>query len=375
MFGGGLESLSAPLLPAAVLVTDSCGLIQMANSAAAELLQLRIDRLVGKQLFAFVAPADREALRRALSNGDTADGALRTVATVQRRQGEPVGVEIALTSRHSGGAEEREATWVILEQRVAATDDDHVSHGMRVARAVAQIAQLGLTKEDPAVLGDIVHACQCAFSRPVGVSLALGDPGYPSHVATDSQLAQSVDGAQVIAGEGPSHTAWLGHVSVSSANLLQDDRWPRLRSQLGSSSVRSVLAVPIRVGDAPLGVLNVYSEDDSLADDTAEEGAGLLGATIAAVLRKADVLSDLESSTKQLQTALESRSTIDQAKGMVMAGRGCGPDEAFQALVEISSRTNLKLRDIAARMVEEASQGNKVLPDQRSDGGRSSVAD
>lgn len=374
MFGGGLESLNAPLLPAAVLVTDSCGLIQMANSAAAELLQQRIDRLVGKQLFAFVAPTDRATLRRLLADGDPADRALRTVATVHRRQGETVGVEIALTSRHNGDAGSREATWVLLEQRVAAVDPRDAS-GLRLARAVAEIAQLSLTKDLPAVLGNVVHVCERAFPRPVGVSIGLGDPGYPSHVATDSQLAQSVDGAQVIAGEGPSQTAWLGRVCVSSANLLRDDRWPRLRSQLGSSSVCSVVAVPICVDDTALGVLNVYSEDDSLADGAAEESAGLLGTTVAAVLRKADVMSHLESSTRQLQTALESRSTIDQAKGMIMASRGCGADEAFQTLVEISSRTNVKLRDVAARMVEEVSQGNKVLLDQRRDGGRSSVVD
>jgi AmiR/NasT family two-component response regulator len=43
---------------------------------------------------------------------------------------------------------------------------------------------------------------------------------------------------------------------------------------------------------------------------------------------------------------------IDQAKGMVMARLGIDADEAFARLVKLSSHLNVKLRDLAALIVE-----------------------
>jgi hypothetical protein len=52
-----------------------------------------------------------------------------------------------------------------------------------------------------------------------------------------------------------------------------------------------------------------------------------------------------------LQTAMDSRAQIEQAKGVLMASRHCTPEEAFQMMVQASQRNNEKLRVIAARIV------------------------
>ncbi len=56
--------------------------------------------------------------------------------------------------------------------------------------------------------------------------------------------------------------------------------------------------------------------------------------------------------TSQLEEALESRTTIGQAIGLLMAHEGLRPDEAFQKLVRVSQNANIKLRDIAARYLD-----------------------
>jgi AmiR/NasT family two-component response regulator len=55
-----------------------------------------------------------------------------------------------------------------------------------------------------------------------------------------------------------------------------------------------------------------------------------------------------------LDRALISRQEIDEAKGVVIAQRGCTPDEAFAFLAELSQRQNVKLRDLAHRIVAQA---------------------
>jgi AmiR/NasT family two-component response regulator len=58
-----------------------------------------------------------------------------------------------------------------------------------------------------------------------------------------------------------------------------------------------------------------------------------------------------------LREALRTRTLIGQAVGLLMAEKGLSTDEAFAKLVERSSHSNLKLRDVAARMVELADAG------------------
>jgi ANTAR domain len=46
---------------------------------------------------------------------------------------------------------------------------------------------------------------------------------------------------------------------------------------------------------------------------------------------------------------------IEQAKGIVMAQQGCGPEEAFELLRRVSQRTNVKLHVLAEQIVKQVS--------------------
>ena len=63
---------------------------------------------------------------------------------------------------------------------------------------------------------------------------------------------------------------------------------------------------------------------------------------------------DCEQEVLGLKKRLESLPVIEQAKGILIAAEGCTPDGAFEMLKRASQRENLKLRDIAARIVEHA---------------------
>jgi len=56
---------------------------------------------------------------------------------------------------------------------------------------------------------------------------------------------------------------------------------------------------------------------------------------------------------------------IEQAKGIIMAQNGCRPDEAFDLLRRASQRSNIKVRELAAQIVEHVACGDsygKVKP-------------
>ncbi|GAB3006581.1 ANTAR domain-containing protein [Amycolatopsis acidiphila] len=68
-------------------------------------------------------------------------------------------------------------------------------------------------------------------------------------------------------------------------------------------------------------------------------------------LREAEHLSELAGEAAGLQRAMASRATIEQAKGMIMFAYGCGSAAAFDLLINTSQRANIKLRELADRLV------------------------
>ncbi|WAL67487.1 PAS and ANTAR domain-containing protein [Amycolatopsis cynarae] len=68
-------------------------------------------------------------------------------------------------------------------------------------------------------------------------------------------------------------------------------------------------------------------------------------------LREAVQLSELAGEAAGLQRAMASRATIEQAKGMIMFAYGCDSAAAFDLLIGASQRGNVKLRELAERLV------------------------
>jgi hypothetical protein len=67
--------------------------------------------------------------------------------------------------------------------------------------------------------------------------------------------------------------------------------------------------------------------------------------------------------TIQLQTALDSRVVIEQAKGIIAARESISPDEAFQKIRRQARSERRKLHDVAAEIVSASAQagGEQVV--------------
>ena len=99
--------------------------------------------------------------------------------------------------------------------------------------------------------------------------------------------------------------------------------------------------------DAEVAVLHVgAAEADAVA--VAQRFGDQLGLAAANVR----VMASAAELARQLQVAMESRATIEQAKGIIMAANRCSPDAAFDILRRASQNRNRKLRDIASDIVE-----------------------
>jgi len=65
-----------------------------------------------------------------------------------------------------------------------------------------------------------------------------------------------------------------------------------------------------------------------------------------------------DSAFARLQARMGTMPVIEQAKGIVMAQRRCGPEEAFELLRQVSQRSNVKLHVLAEQIVGQVASSN-----------------
>ncbi|MCF6379306.1 ANTAR domain-containing protein [Nocardioides KLBMP 9356] len=131
---------------------------------------------------------------------------------------------------------------------------------------------------------------------------------------------------------------------------------------------------PVRDDGAMIGVLHRVDDVTRLSRPRAERradaggtstGDSTAGNEIVAPRSELEVVlaeaAQLARENRQLQAALESRSHIDAAKGMVMLELGCDADTAFAFLSRISQVTNVRVADVATAMAHHASQGRDAV--------------
>jgi hypothetical protein len=117
------------------------------------------------------------------------------------------------------------------------------------------------------------------------------------------------------------------------------------------SGVRSVLALPLLVDDAP-DTLNLYAYDAQAFGVVDRARRILLAALAGLALGAARVHEFDERRRSNLHGALVSRAVIRQAQGILIERERITADEAFDILRRASQHLNLKLREVAQTLVE-----------------------
>jgi transcriptional regulator with GAF, ATPase, and Fis domain len=194
----------------------------------------------------------------------------------------------------------------------------------------------------------------------VGMSM-LGEDGRPTTAVYTDPESPAIDEAQYREGKGPCLDAWR-HNAPFRLPRIEDyaDKYPAFARACLDHGVRSTLSLPMAAGDVAVGAVNLYArvheafgdDDESVGRDLAAAGSAVLGNVSA-------YWTALELS-QNLNEAMKSRAVIEQAKGMLMAGTpGLTAEGAFDMLRRASQRENVKLREIAARIVGRTGTGGE----------------
>lgn len=189
-----------------------------------------------------------------------------------------------------------------------------------------------------------------------GVSVSLSRDGQVITAAYSTKYAHEADLGQYKTGIGPCVEAVLSGEQLESCDIMAEARWAEFTPQALEQGAYSVIAFPLRVEGRTVGGLNIYSAEARNFDDVRDHLENFAHSA-AVVLSNAQTYATSELVNDQLRDALRTREIIGEAKGILMERESISREEAFDLLRHLSQRANVKLRDIAWRVVDSTEQG------------------
>lgn len=243
------------------------------------------------------------------------------------------------------------------DQAAAPKEKEYVRRLDEAADHLAELAEV-LTAEEE--VGRVLQRSvdQLVESVPgadmASVTVLSGDAGET--VASSNERVWAIDSDQYATGDGPcleaARTREVVRVGVEEAH----ERWPAFARSARAAGVASYLCHPLFIDEEFVGSLNLYSEQPHGFSDFDVALLRLYITAVSAAIANARRYAKARGLAENLGKALESRAVIDQAIGIVMSRRGIGAEQAFDELARESQNNNIKLRELAARVVDGASR-------------------
>lgn len=187
---------------------------------------------------------------------------------------------------------------------------------------------------------EVVPGCDWA-----GISLRT-DSSLAEPVASTDRVVHRADELQSTLQEGPCRdSAQDNHINIIT-DTRTDQRWPRWSPRVAELGIRSVLSVQLVSPEGELlGALNLYAQDTHRFSRNDLDEANVFAAHAGGAI-------GISREVSGLREALRSRHLIGVAQGMLIQRYDLTVDQAFAVLARHSQESNIKLRDVAAQIVE-----------------------
>ena len=172
-------------------------------------------------------------------------------------------------------------------------------------------------------------------------------------MSTSDDRLRTLERLQIELDEGPCLMAYQKAEQVIASDLKDDPRFPRFGALAVAAGLRAVYSFPMIQGDQPIGAMNLYRSTPGPL--TAEQ---ILIGQMFADVASAFIVHAREDDhrallNRQLQTALDSRIMIEQAKGFVRARRDVDASGAFEALRRYARNHSMRLLDVANQVLDD----------------------
>lgn len=231
--------------------------------------------------------------------------------------------------------------------------------------AVERLAEVFVEMADTLVDGfDVVeflemvttHTSELTSATAAGL-LLIDHHGRLQVMAASDEQTRLLELFQVQSVEGPCQDCYrLGSSVVNAELATAGGRWPRFAPRAVEAGYRSVHAFPLRLRNEVIGALNLFSDQPGRLEPSDERVVQALADVATIGLLQERAIRQGEVLTEQLQTALNSRIAIEQAKGALAQIHGCSTDEAFALLRTWCRRHHQRLSEVAYALTTDPAQ-------------------
>jgi transcriptional regulator with GAF, ATPase, and Fis domain len=225
--------------------------------------------------------------------------------------------------------------------------------GGAVDLAAAMAAAALVLKEPETVEDALARLVVVALSVIPGAEqcgISVADRKSVTTVASTDGMVDRLDQLQYDLDEGPCLDAMRHHTSVVVDDMRTETRWPRFAPPAAEAGCISQMGLEIFRESGRVGGLNLYSTRPSAFDDQTRQAATLLAIHTSVVMGKVIAVDNLHH-------ALRTRQLIGQAVGIVMYRYAVDEQAAFAYLARTSQNSNVKLHEVAAKIVADTAIG------------------
>jgi GAF domain-containing protein len=222
----------------------------------------------------------------------------------------------------------------------------------RETDVVQSLVEMADTLVDDYDVVDLLTGLANRCVNLLGVSAAgvmLASPqGSLGLVASSSEAMRLLELFELQAQEGPCLDAFRTGQPIRHENLQTGSgRWPLFSAAARRVGFRSASALPLRLREATLGALNLFSVTQAPMDEADVTVARAFAdlATLSIVQHRAT--AEAQRLNEQLSAALTSRVVIEQAKGVISERADVDLAEAFTRLRRYARNHNLRLTAVA----------------------------
>lgn len=195
-------------------------------------------------------------------------------------------------------------------------------------------------------------------------------------MAASEESVKLLELFQVQNDEGPCLDAFHSGSPVVNTDLDEAaDRWPVFAPRAVKAGFKSVHAFPLRHRDDVIGALNLFNNDTGRLEPGDVRIIQALADVATIGLLQERGIRGQQLVTEQLQGALNSRITIEQAKGALARTHDISVDEAFEMMRGYARRHHHHLSEVAAAVVVNPTAHPELLsssPRETSEAGRQS---
>jgi len=240
----------------------------------------------------------------------------------------------------------------------------------RESQLLQAFVQMADTLVDDYDVADVLHQLVDHCVRlldAAAAGLMLSDQRGNLHVlASSSEQTRLLELFQLQNNEGPCLDCVRSGEAVMVADLTAETRrWPMFAPLAVAEGFTSVSAMPLRLRRETIGALNLFGRNtDPLNEQDALVARALADTATIGILQERAIRRG-EVLTEQLQTALNSRIIIEQAKGVLAYAGDLEMDQAFDTLRGHARRNGVRLSDVARQLVTGVLRPRDVISSAR----------